>query len=82
MDVPDLTSAEIYRRFEDHDRRLDLKVNRELYDRDRANLSDDVKDIRERIDQLVAANTWAMRLIAGQFVALIVGLIMFLVGRP
>lgn len=74
--------AEVERRLNEWDRRISGQVSRELYERDRQEMKDDLSDIQQSIRELKDASTWATRLIIGQFLALLVGLLMFLLGNP
>jgi hypothetical protein len=78
----ELTPGEIVRRFEELERRIASRVSRELYDRDLREIRDDLSEIRENIRQVKESMSWGMRLVVAQFLALIVGLIFFLLGQP
>jgi hypothetical protein len=73
--MSDMSPAEIERRLIDHGRLIDRRVNIDVYDRDR-------KQDREDIGEIKDALRWANRLILGQFAALIVAVLVFLLGRP
>lgn len=66
--------AEVERRLNEWDRRMSGHVSRELYERDRQEIKEDIAEIRGSI-------TWALRLVVAQFLALVITLVMFVVGR-
>jgi hypothetical protein len=80
--VSEVSIAELQRRVEGLERRSSDQVSRELYERDRQSIKDDIGDIRAALKELKDSGTWAIRLVIGQFLALIVGLLMFLLGNP
>lgn len=73
---------ELSRRVDQLERRLGSQVSRDLYDRDRVEIRDDLNEIRAAIKDLRDSSTWAVRLVVGQFLALVVGLLLFLLGTP
>ena len=72
--MDDVTLPELTRRVGDLDRRFNDYVQKAIYE---AN----VTHIREDISEIKDSQKWAMRLIAGQFVALVIGLLIWLVQR-
>jgi uncharacterized membrane protein YgaE (UPF0421/DUF939 family) len=80
MELPSL--AEIVRRMEDADRRIASKLSRELYDRDHKEIKEDISEIRASVKEIKDSFSWGIRLFVAQFLALIVGLLFFLLGQP
>lgn len=68
-----MTVPEIQRLAESNERRFADTVRREVYDRD-------MHEIRRDIAEIKDSNKWAMRLIAAQFVTLVVGLLIWVVS--
>lgn len=65
---------EVVRRLESVERRFNDYTRKEVYERDMGEIRTDISEIKE-------SQKWAMRLIAGQFVALIVALLVFVIQR-
>lgn len=74
--------AEVVRRLDEVDRRLATKVTRDLYDRDRTDLKEDIAEIRLGVKEMKESFNWGLRVFVAQFLALIVGLLFFLLGQP
>ena len=76
--MDNVTSAELIRRVESIERRqADAEtryVLNAVYVRDHNELRNDISEIKE-------SQKWAMRLIAAQFVALLIALLMFVIQR-
>lgn len=66
--------AELVRAFGEIKRRQSDFVSREVYNLEVKGMRDDVAEIKE-------SQKWAMRLLVGQFVALVVGLLLFFLGN-
>ena len=64
------TVGELAREVARQERRLSDFVRAEVYERDVHELRDDIREIKE-------AQKWAMRLIAGQFVVLVLALLFY-----
>lgn len=69
-----MTLPEIARRVESNERRFADHVRVEVYDRD-------MKELREDISEIKSDMKWATRFIAGQFVTLVVALILWALDR-
>ena len=50
--MSEMTPGEIVRRFAEHDRRIGDKVSRELYDRDRQEIKDDLSHMAMSLERL------------------------------
>ena len=72
--MSDLTPGEVARKLSELDRRLTSKVSRELYDRDRAQYLEDINEIKDSL-------RWGIRVVIAQFLAMLAGLIVLIVGR-
>lgn len=72
--MEDVTIPELVRRVESVERRQADFVLSAVYTRD-------VNEIRNDIGEIKDAQKWAMRLIAGQFVALVLALLIYVVQR-
>lgn len=68
--MPEMTLPEVQRLAESNQRRFSDTVYKEVYTRDMAELRKDIGEIKE-------SNRWAMRLIAAQFVTLVVALLAY-----
>lgn len=71
--MTEVTIPEMVRRLESVERRQSGYVSKEVYDRDHREMRQDVGEIKD-------SQKWAMRLLVGQFVALIVGLLILVLG--
>jgi hypothetical protein len=83
--MSELTAGEITRKLEELERRVTSKVSRELYDRDLLEIKGDLREIKDgqaayQKEEREGRRTLQSMIIA-QFIALIVGLVLFLVGR-
>lgn len=76
--MEDVTLAEIVRRVDGVERRVAESENRFVL---QAVYTRDMTEIRHDIAEIKDSQKWAMRLIAGQFVALIVGLLIWVVQQ-
>lgn len=74
--------GEISRRLEEVERRVSSRVSRELYDRDLREIREDLTEIRNSLREVKESISWGMRIVVAQFLALIVGLLFFLLGQP
>lgn len=72
--VDDVTIPEIVRRVEGLDRRFSDFTRKELYERD-------IAEIKTRLEKIENAQTAQTRWQAGQFVTLVVALLMFILNQ-
>jgi hypothetical protein len=70
----EFTIAEIERRVTDLGRRFSDYTRKDVYERD-------IREIQHDISEIKDSQRWAMRLIAGQFVALVLALLIYVVQR-
>ena len=73
-----MTLAEVIRRVESVERRQSSADERYVL---QAVYIRDMNEIRNDLAEIKGSQTWAMRLIAAQFVALVVALLLFVVER-
>lgn len=77
----DLTPGEISRKLEELERRLTSKLSRELYDRDMGEIKGDLLEIKAGQKEEREGRRALQQMVVAQFIALIVGLVLLLVGR-
>ena len=77
----DLSHGEVTRRIEELERRVASKVSRELYDRDLVEIKSDLHEIKENQKEERLGRRALQQMVIAQFIALIVGLVLLLVGR-
>jgi len=66
--------AEVERRLNEWDRRLSGQVTRELYERDRQDMRDDISEIKLMIREDRAARIVLTRIVVAEFLTIIGGL--------
>ena len=90
--MSDLTPGEIARKFDELERRVGSKLSRELYEAQRLSLVEDIGEIKMGLRELAAslvayqkeereARRSMQTVVVAQFIALIVGIVLTLIGR-
>ena len=72
--MSEVSLSELERRVNDMGRRFADYARKDIYERD-------MNEIRHDIAEIKDSQRWAMRLIAGQFVALVLALLIYVVQR-
>jgi len=69
-----MTLGELSRAYTDIKKRQDDFVSKEVYNNEIQRTRQDIKDIK-------ASQTWAMRLLVGQFIALLIALLLYVLQQ-
>ena len=81
----EVSNGEIMRRLDELERRVNSRLSRELYDRDMGEIRTDIREIKDSQASYQKEEREGRRalqtMVLAQFIALIIGLVLFLIGR-
>lgn len=78
----EFSPGEIQRRLMYIEDAMRSRVSKDLYDRDLREIHEDIAEMRKSISKIEDSFSWAVRLFIAQFLAVIIGLLFFLLGQP
>lgn len=74
--------AEVERRLNEWDRRISGQVSRELYERDRQDMRDDISEIKTMIKADRESSRMLARIVVAEGLTVVGGILLILLGNP